>query len=573
MSRGFSTLAVLLGGMFWLGLAGQSGLAQSSAPTLQLVSSNQTARVFWPTSAYYYLLQSTTNLANNNSWVNEVSASLMVSWFSSENSGGSAGLVTDTSSNQFFFAQTKLPVNKFYRLKTPDFFPLCSFAVFYNGLLEFSQCPDMLMNGEVHANGSIHLGTGASLIFNYPVSCTGQLAAPYVMGEIGNWTPTNPATWNVTFNGDPTVITNMMRIPLWPSTNSFHFVIDVPPAGEDPGVFPGAARLFNQAQMVLLVTNPISGVGNPTVQLTLQASVNGNVPGSDPAKIVYIYTNQSSSALSTNFPFLSLTNLTYDQREYKTNLITQIDIGKFAGWIQTNVAVQGKLPASGGIYPTILFVGDQRNYSATQLPSVRLVNGAQLPANNNFGFTVATPNPLYVWGNYNVQTAFSAANASAATSNTSNTVPAALFCDALTVLSPAWTDNQSYTIFSTFDTTLDAADDTINAAIITGTMPTTANTPTNFSGGVQNLPRLLEDWSSSVSGFGPANLWLNTSILRLWESQMATNQYRIPPNNNPLSVNPYYRPPIRRFNFDLNYLNPAKIPPGIPLLTFSTNSP
>ncbi len=566
MSRGCSTLAVLLGGMLWLGLAGQSGLAQSSAPALRLVSSNQTERVFWPTSAYYYLLQSTTNLANNNSWVNEVSASLMVSWFSSENSGGSAGLATDTSSNQFFFAQTKLPVNKFYRLKTPDYFPLCSFAVFYDGLLEFSQCPTMLMNGAVHANGSINLGTSASLTFNYPVSCTGQLAAPFVEGFSLNWVPTNPATWNVTYNGNPTVITNMLRIPLWPTTNSFHFVIDVPPAGEDPSTFPGAARLFNQAQMILLVTNVVSGAGNPTVQLTLQASVNGNVPGSDPAKVVYIYTNQSPSALSTNFPFLSLTNLTYDQREYKTNLITQIDIGKFAGWIQTNVAVQGKLPALGGIFPTILFVADQRNHSATQLPSVRLVNGAQLPANNNFGFTVDTPNPLYVLGNYNVQTASSAANASAATVNTAYTVPAALFCDALTVLSPHWTDAESFNTFDFNNPTMDAADETINAAIITGTMPTTANTPTGFSGGVHNLPRLLEDWVG-------VNLWLNTSLIRLWNSQMATNQFRIPPSSSPPSVNPYYRGPTRHFNFDQNFLNPAKIPPGIPLLTFSTNSP
>jgi hypothetical protein len=37
---------------------------------------------------------------------------------------------------------------------------------------------------------------------------------------------------------------------------------------------------------------------------------------------------------------------------------------------------------------------------------------------------------------------------------------------------------------------------------------------------------------------------------------MATHQF----------VNPgtYYQPPTRQFSFDLNFLNPAKVPPGVP---------
>jgi len=190
--------------------------------------------------------------------------------------------------------------------------------------------------------------------------------------------------------------------------------------------------------------------------------------------------------------------------------------------------------------------------------------GAQLPSNGSLGFTVATPNPLYVWGNYNVQTATSATNASAATTNTSNTVSAALFCDALTVLSSHWKDAESYMTFVKGNSAYAAMDDTINAVIVTGNMPSTDSTGTGFSGGVHNLARLLEDWSSA-----DANLWLNTSLCRLWTSQAATNQFRNPSGFNPAPVNPYYSPPMRHYNYDQKFQNPAQTPPGVPLLNLN----
>ena len=444
--------------------------------------------------------------------------------------------------------------------------PLSNFAIFYNGLLEFSQCAAMVVNGAVMANGtngSIYVGTSASLVFNSGVSCCGTLTAPLVDGLTSGWTPGTPSSWNTTFNSVPGYSTNVQSITvsLGTTNNSdSHFLIEMPPAGEDPTSTVGVQRLYNQAQMVLIVTNNIisGSITNPTVYLKLQNSPNGLVPGSDPSPYTATYTNATPSFLSTNLPFLSLTNTTYDQREQDTNIITQINVTNFATWVQTNITVQNKLPSSAGVYPTILYVADRRTGNAKQLSSVRLVNGFQLPSNNGLGFSVATPNPLYVNGNYNVQTASSAANASAGTSNTTYTVPAALLSDALTVLSPNWADSEGFTAYSQSSTANDAADMTINAAIVTGTMPSTGTSGTTFSGGVHNLPRLLEDWSSHT-------LWLNTSILRLWNSQMATNQFRNPAGFNPTPVNPYYNPPTRKYSFDLNFINPAKVPPGIPV--------
>jgi hypothetical protein len=192
-------------------------------------------------------------------------------------------------------------------------------------------------------------------------------------------------------------------------------------------------------------------------------------------------------------------------------------------------------------------VADNRTVGAKQLTVVRLTNGIAPPSNGGLGFTLATPNPLYVWGNYN-QT-----NSSyLATSNTSSgTVPCALLSDALTILSSAWNDKNSMTTsYSDGANAWNASSaDTVNAAIVTGIVPSINNTSSGFSGGVHNLPRLLEDWSSSA-------LWLNTSIVNLFSSTRATNKF----------VNPgtYYEPPTRHFAYDLNFSNPNKVPQGIP---------
>jgi hypothetical protein len=119
----------------------------------------------------------------------------------------------------------------------------------------------------------------------------------------------------------------------------------------------------------------------------------------------------------------------------------------------------------------------------------------------------------------------------------------------LTILSPNWNDSLSSNSYSSRV----AANDTVNAAIVSGNVPTTDTTATGFSGGVQNFPRLLEDWSES-------SLWLNTSIVCLFPSAQATAQFQMPGN--------YYEPPTRHFSFDPNLMNPATLPPGTPMQTF-----
>ena len=191
-------------------------------------------------------------------------------------------------------------------------------------------------------------------------------------------------------------------------------------------------------------------------------------------------------------PFLSLTNKFTDKREYQTNMfVTQIDVGAYANWLGTNAAIASKF--NGNTYPTILYVADWRYaiISSYKLAVVRLVNGATLPHNGGLGFSVATPNPLYVKGNYNITAdGVHFAYSPGSTTNNSCCVPAALMCDAITILSSAFNDSTSANTIGTA-----SASNTVNAAIITGNVPSTGTNETTFSGGVHNLMRLQENWT------------------------------------------------------------------------------
>jgi hypothetical protein len=417
--------------------------------------------------------------------------------------------------------------------------PIFQYAIFYNGLLEFSTCGNMVINGPVHCNTNIYVGAGgnSTLTFNSTVTAAGSISAPTNNGS--SWgNPTNfSSTWRTSFNGNPPHLQHVSPVDLLLGTNNSHAIIEVPPEGEPLDSLLGQQRLYNQAHVILLVSNT-------TVTTMIRQSVSGgSLPGADPNPCVILCTN-TPSALGAILPFVTLTNLFRDAREGKTNLTTQIDVGNYATWLATNAQVADKFPAGSGAYPALLFVADNRTVGANQLAAVRLTNGIVPPHNGGHGFSLATPNPLYIWGSFNCTN-----SAYLGSTNTTAALPCALYSDALTILSSNWKDTNS-TRSLTYRVASSAT--TVNAAIITGIVPTTGPDNMHFSGGIQNLPRMLENWSSST-------LWLNTSIVTLFDSAQATNQF--------LNPNAYYSPPTRQFSFDLNFTDPTRpLPSGTPII-------
>ena len=421
---------------------------------------------------------------------------------------------------------------QFFRLKLFPIEGIFEYAIFYNGLLEFTWSAPQTINGCIHANGNIYTGSSADLTVNGWVTTTGTISSPA-------WGGHTPSQYTGTFTYSSPPITNVPPVLPFFLTNNAHLMIDFPPPGEDPTSALGGMRLANLAGIQLVISNT-------TVTAVIQASTNGLVPGADPAPNILICSNTPAS-LKTYLPFLMTTNTFTDQRENKTVLVSQIDVGQYARWTATNPFVLAKYSGAPVYYPTILYVADLRTVTSTQLAAVRLTNGIAPPVNGGLGFTLATPNPLYVWGNYNCTNA-----AYLASTNTSATVPCALMSDALTILSSAWQDSQSASAYSGRDPTVD----TVNAAVLTGIVPSnTNNAGVPYSGGVMNLPRLLEDWANGIG----VDLWMNTSIVSLFASTMATNIFQNP--------GAYYTPPTRHFSLDQNFLQP-KLPPGTPVIRY-----
>ncbi|HEY1788217.1 MAG TPA: hypothetical protein VGJ73_08690, partial [Verrucomicrobiae bacterium] len=254
--------------------------------------------------------------------------------------------------------------------------------------------------------------------------------------------------------------------------------------------------------------------------------------------------------------FSFLTNVTfYDFREQATTRAVQVDLGKLGAWI-TNAAPNGgsnwnqELCQDLGhginsmyVYNAVPFKGQN------QLPAVRAANGTLLPYSTctmssggkifTCGFTIATAQPMYVLGNYNVQT-----NGGPQILNshyTADTFPAAFLADSITILSSSWQDSYLSSSSSSSRTPLTT---TINAACLEGIVPSTG---TNYSGGVENFLRLLENW-------GSVTLTYNGSIMVMFPSSYATN----------LWGGGYYGVPTRDWGFDTNFLIQSELPPLTP---------
>ena len=285
-------------------------------------------------------------------------------------------------------------------------------------------------------------------------------------------------------------------------------IINPQPAGEDPDSPLGLLRYYNQAEMILVVSN--SGISATSGKFNNFATA--------------IPSNQLAAIFTTNNSF-------QDAREEKTVRPLDINIGALKDWSQTNSNLRVAL---GSRDMNSIYVLDRRTLPGTSLAAVRVSNGLSLPSR---GLTVVSARPLYVWGHYNQTN-----NANLGTTNTQSTRPASLVADAVTILSPSWTDANST------NNTRNATPTTVNAALLTGVVETTWN---QYSGGMENFPRFLESWGLSNP------LRYNGSMVKMFPSFYATNVW------GKANV---YNPPKRDWSYDLNFNDAEKLPPLTPSL-------
>jgi hypothetical protein len=136
------------------------------------------------------------------------------------------------------------------------------------------------------------------------------------------------------------------------------------------------------------------------------------------------------------------------------------------------------------------------------------------------------------------------------TYNVADSLPSAVYADAVTILSPAWNPNLATNGSSINNRTATA--DTVNAALFTGIVPSDT---TYYSGGVENFVRFQENWSG-------VNLYYNGSMVEMFTSQIA--DYPWP------GTGTVYNPPTRNWAFDTNFNNPSGLPPLTPKAMYPT---
>ncbi len=417
--------------------------------------------------------------------------------------------------------------------------PLFQAMFFFEDDLEFYRPATMIVSGLVHTNSFAYLshGSGSSLTFQDQVSYVDGYsidAAPpyadlwsgYVPGD--TYTPTFPNGIDAQLHqvprfeplgSEPAAVINTTDTN--PNNDGFRELIE-PPNGSftDPPEI-AKRRLYSKAGMRI-------NINGSTVSVTGQ---NGT-------------TISSSSQMAIVSAINSRTTI-YDSREGRNVDVATLDVSVLRTAL-SNAGITG--------FNNVLYINDTTPITGAdpEPKTIRLKNGGVLPSN---GLTIASENAIYIQGDYNTgtttdPTAVPSNNGGNSNNTDSPTVtnydrkPAAVIGDAVMLLSNNWNDaNSSLTLANRA-----ASDTTYNTAIVSGFMPSgyqpSSGSQYGYSGGGNNFPRFLENWSNKYcTYFG--------SMVELYQSKSFTGRW---------DTGVIYRPPNRCWNFDTNYRNNP--PPG-----------
>lgn len=398
------------------------------------------------------------------------------------------------------------------------------YAIFYNDQLEFHPSPAFTVTGPVHSNGDIYASPdgGNPLTFNDRVSYADTFLEGYMDGDWqGRGLPSNagkapgdtfatnlpPANEvrkdfaGITPNQFNTGDTNQ-------NNNGYRELIEMPVAGTDPltDTSGNNPRLYNAASVRVTV--------DATNTVVIKDGTGKVMSGSSSIAAEKTFYNTVTAALSTNVSI-------QDFRENASVRLVTLDVSKLdktkiAGWNGVVYISDTSASQTGG----------------TPKRGVRLKNGATLPTG---GLTVVSDNPVYIQGDYNTLGTRQAA---------------AVMGDAIMILSNAWLDaNSSADINSG---SRNATNTTINTAILSGIVPTdpTITGTKSYSGGVENFPRFMENWSGKT-------LTYNGSMVQLFKSQQAIGRWGTSSQS--------YNPPVRNWAFETLFRTTP--PPGTLFVT------
>jgi hypothetical protein len=456
-----------------------------------------------------------------------------------------------------------------HRLINTEATPIFQFAVFYTEDLEINPGQDMTIRGRIHTNKDMYLNTSGvmTLDTNY-VRAVGNLyrdrkgtIAPWPGSvTIRRWVqdPFDPLEPKVYLNSKSEYQLTNAGIPSTSGYDSdFTSGWDANADGDfdDPGDLypwgPGALKYWGSlggypvsGNTVMTSAHGVSTVSTPYIgSIKMYESDPNGTHYWEPAAEEYLpaapglgthskgyyhdkagltiltqangtvqILDEDGVDITSSLPgVVSFGNL-YDARQAgsmtKRNLVTKIDLAV--------LKAKGAYPSNGLIY-----AGTYGSGQGVKARGVQLFNGAELAA----PLTVVTENPLYIQGDF----------------NTVKKTSAAVIGDAVNLLSNGWNNSKSKGVLPKAKAT------TYNVALITGNMETKGG---NYNGGLENLPRLHENWSG-------IKLTLKGSFVNTWENVYATGRWQL--------GGYFYTPPVRDFSYDTMFNNAANLPPFTPM--------
>ncbi len=381
--------------------------------------------------------------------------------------------------------------------------PIFQFAVFYNNDLEIAPGPAMTLTGRVHTNDDLYLQAGNSLTLDSWVTSAGDIHHGGTgAGAVG-------ATGDVFIKDISGNDQNMLQGGVWLDSDHANWY--------DSSVarWQGMVRdqTHGQEQLNLPLNDP---TGDP--HKLIEPSAGGNTDSFEgKASLKFIdrtaYRKVGGIWVDVTADMIAKGIISFnDDKFYDTREVTNVDVMNLDIDL---MYTEGYGPANG-----VLYFSDQ----TSDYPAMRVMNSVELDAD----LTIASENPVYTWGDF----------------NSTNKKPAAIIADAITFLSDQWDDNKSTWSLATRNAPVHT---TVNCSYITGNVETDA---TNYSGGFENLPRFLEDWTHR-------NLIWTGSAVNLWNSVQA---------NGTWGKAEVYSAPNRNWSYDNDLDDPANMPPEVPMV-------
>jgi hypothetical protein len=423
---------------------------------------------------------------------------------------------------------------------------LIRFGVFYENDLEILPGTSMTFEGPVHANGDIYLG-GPLTFYDRITSHNGiihrrkddntRLGEAVIRNTSGtmrsmklsstSWLDSDSSSWMVDalnrWGGNVMSATHGVPklSPPIQAGDSPHDIIERPLSSTNTAynALTENEKFANKAGLKIYISS--SGTltafdaHSNNVSSAFTPAVTASSGGLD------LKNSDGTYVLATTGTYSVTHNAFYDSREGTQMRILNLYVDQITK-VFSNLFTASASDGRGIIYASMT---DPDGLTNGVKVGVRLRNGRAIEPFG--GLTIASDLPVYIEGDY----------------NSTNTRPALVAGDAVTMLSKNWQDSRS----SGSETTRVASNTTYKTVLMTGNSETTWG---SYNGGLENVMRFLEKWDGKTATY-------RGSIIDLWKSEYATGAWIYGTSGGVFR----YTAPTRDWGYDTLYRTQS--PPGM----------